>query len=64
MVKNLVRVTVNLTPELVERVEKYAEKLNINRTAAVSVLLSQALDTQAGMQTLSTLAELSKQEKL
>ncbi len=64
MVKNLVRVTVNLTPELVERVEKYAEKLNINRTAAVSVLLSQALDTQAGMQTLGTLAEIAKQEKL
>lgn len=63
MVKNLVRVTVNLTPELVEKVERYAEKLNINRTAAVSVLLSQALDAHSGMDALRSAVELAKQEK-
>lgn len=62
MVKNLVRVTVNLTPELVDRVEAYAERMNVNRTAAVSVLLSDALDQKQAMGTLNAMMEEFKKQ--
>lgn len=40
----LKRVVMNLDENLVKKVDAYAEKLHINRTAAVSVLLSQACE--------------------
>ena len=63
MAKKLIRVTVNLTPELVERIEDYAEKVNVNRTAAVSVLLSNALDQQKAMTSINTLMDIYNAEK-
>lgn len=41
---SLQRVVMNLDEDLVKKVDAYAEKLHINRTAAVSVLLSQACE--------------------
>ncbi len=63
MVKNLVRVTVNLTPELVERIEAYAGKVNVNRTAAISVLLSDALDQKETMKTINSMMDIYQEQK-
>ena len=52
MAKDITRVTVNLNSELVNQVDKYAEDMNINRTAAVAVLLSQAVNSQKAMSDL------------
>lgn len=40
----LKRIMINLDEDLVAKVDAYADKLHINRTAAVSVLLSQACE--------------------
>lgn len=57
---NKARFTVNLTHELADAVDKYAESMGINRTSAVSVLLSQALANQKAINDLSELLELYK----
>ena len=47
----------NIPVELLGQVDAYAKKMNVNRTSAVCVLLSQSLDAQMA---LTTLAELTK----
>lgn len=58
------RVTVNLNSELVNQVDKYAEDMNINRTAAVAVLLSQAVNSQKAMSDLGELLTMVKAEQI
>ncbi|EEM0293704.1 hypothetical protein DFQ93_23890 [Salmonella enterica subsp. enterica serovar Typhimurium] len=53
----LQKVQVNLEESLVQQVDAYADTLHVNRTAAVSVLLSMALQ---GIRSLDTLDELTK----
>lgn len=64
MARDITRVTVNLNSELVEQVDKYAEDMNINRTAAVAVLLSQAVNSQKAMSDLGELLTMVKAEQL
>lgn len=64
MAKDITRVTVNLNSELVNQVDKYAEDMNINRTAAVSVLLSQAVNSQKAMSDLGELLTMVKAEQI
>jgi metal-responsive CopG/Arc/MetJ family transcriptional regulator len=64
MARDITRVTVNLNSELVEQVDKYAEEMNINRTAAVAVLLSQAVNSQKAVNELGELLTLVKAEQL
>ena len=52
-----VRLNINVAKELMDKVDDYAEKMAINRTSAVAVLLSNALTTQ---QTMNDLRELMK----
>lgn len=40
------RVVINLDEELVKKIDSYAERMHINRTAAVSALLSSAVSKQ------------------
>lgn len=63
MARDITRVTVNLNSELVEQVDKYAEDMNINRTAAVAVLLSQAVNSQKAMSDLGELLTMVKEEQ-
>ena len=63
MAKDTTRVTVNLNSELVNQVDKYAEEMNINRTAAVAVLLSQAVNSQKAMTDLGELLKLVQEEQ-
>lgn len=41
--KNLKRVTMNLPVNLVEKIDKYAEKMSISRTMAIVLLCSDQL---------------------
>lgn len=63
MSKSITRVTVNLNSELVEKVDKYAEDMNINRTSAVAVLLSQAINEQKVISDMSELLKLVQAEQ-
>lgn len=63
MAKDITRVTVNLNSELVRQVDQYAEDMNINRTAAVAVLLSQAVNGQKAMTDLGELIKMYHAEK-
>lgn len=58
------RVTVNLNSELVKHVDAYGERMGINRTSAVSVLLTQALNEQKAVNDLSELLELVRSGEL
>ena len=64
MAKDITRVTVNLNSELVNQVDKYAEEMNINRTAAVAVLLSQAVNSQKAMSDLGEVLTMVKAEQI
>lgn len=63
MAKEVTRVTFNLPSSLVEQVDKYGNEMNINRTSAVSVLLSQALKSQKAMSDLGDLMKAYKDEQ-
>lgn len=62
MAKEVTRVTFNLPKGLVDDVDAYGESMNINRTSAVSVLLSQALKAQKGMDDIGEIVRLAKLE--
>lgn len=63
MAKETTRVVVNLNSELVKQVDSYAESMNINRTSAVAVLLSQAVNSQKAMNDLGELLRVYQEEK-
>lgn len=62
MAKEITRVTVNLNSDLVRQVDSYADSMNINRTAAVAVLLSQSLNGQKAMTDLGEFVKLYQDE--
>ncbi len=64
MAKDTIRVTCNLSSDLVQKIEDYAEQNGINRTSAVSVLLSQALQGQQAMSDLNKLVKIYERENL
>lgn len=63
MAKPKARFTVNLTTELADQVDAYAEDMGINRTSAVSVLLSMALNSQKAMSDLGKLMKAYEEEQ-
>ncbi len=56
------RMGINIPTELLDRVDEYASKMAINRTSAVCVLLSQALDSQKAMSNLDELLRLYQEK--
>lgn len=63
MGKDVKRVTFNVPVDLMDRVDVYADSLSINRTSAVCVLLSMALDGQKAMKTMDELLKVVKEEQ-
>lgn len=60
-----VRVNTTMDPDHLARIDSYAEKMGITRSAAICVLTGQALDGQDGIRALSQLAEdIRKEERL
>jgi len=63
--KSVKKVTMNLSEELLERIEAYADTINVNRTSAMSVLMSEALDQKAALNAVNDLMPLiTRLEKL
>lgn len=58
-----VRVNATMDQEHLARIDAYAEKMGINRSAAICVLTGQALDGQDGIRALAQLAEDVRQEQ-
>lgn len=57
------RLGINIPTDLMERLDEYAYKMNINRTSAVCVLLTQAMDNQKAMSDLGELLKLYQQQE-
>ena len=57
---NMTRININIDKGLMNRVDEYATNLSINRTAAVAVLLSNALDTQKSLNSMDELLQILK----
>lgn len=60
---SLVKLYCNIEGDLLKQVDEYAELLHITRTAAVSVLLSRALQVEKLTVSLSALLDAYKAEK-
>ncbi len=54
------RVNINLPNDLIDQVDSYADKMNINRTSAICVLLSQALKQEEVMSKFPDMINLLK----
>jgi hypothetical protein len=48
----LVRLNYNVPKKLIDRVDTYAENMNVNRTSAINMLVSLALDSLNGLDTM------------
>lgn len=60
---SLRKLVCNIDEALMNQLDEYAASLHITRTAAVSVLLSTALQAQKSMNTLEELMKAYKAEK-
>ena len=58
------RMGMNIPTELMNKLDEYADRMNISRTSAVCVLLSQALDSQKAVNDLGELLKLVKAEQM
>lgn len=57
------RMVMNIPVELLSQLDEYASKMNINRTSAVCVLLSQSLNSQKAMTDLGELLRVYQEEQ-
>ena len=57
------RMGINIPTELLEQVDKYASSMNINRTSAVCVLLSEALNAHSTMNNLDAFVKMYQEAK-
>ena len=58
MKKEYVKVTISVNADLLKRIEEFADSLSINRSSAMSVLMSQALEQKGAMNILEGLPKL------
>lgn len=58
------RVNVNLPNDLIDQVDSYATRMNINRTSAICVLLSQALKQEEVISRLPDMLNLLNDTKI
>ena len=58
------RMGMNIPTELMDKLDEDADRMNISRTSAVCVLLSQALDSQKAVNDLGELLKLVKAEQM
>lgn len=58
-----VRFGMNMPAELMKQLDDYADRMNISKSSAVCVLLSQALNSQKAMNDLGELIKLYQEEQ-
>jgi metal-responsive CopG/Arc/MetJ family transcriptional regulator len=61
--RDLTRVNLNFSNELLTQIDEYAKMVGVNRTAAISVLVSQALTAYKMTNTLDYMIQADKAEK-
>lgn len=59
---SLKKLAVNVDEILIEKIDTYAKSMHINRTSAVAVLLTQALDVKENMETFKKMVEVYENE--
>lgn len=59
----LKRVNMNLSEDLIEKIDSYAEIMGITRSAAISVLVSTQLQQQEALGTMKSLVEFVDKEQ-
>lgn len=63
MEKDTTRMIMNISKELLGQVDEYARSMNINRTSAVCVLLSEALNARSTMNNLGAFVQMYQEAK-
>ena len=65
MARELKRLNTNMPVELVARIDEYAERMNVNRTAAINMLVSMALEQRKSImdELLKKISEMEKRAK-
>lgn len=56
------KLIVNMDEDLIAKIDEYAAKLHINRTAAFSVIASQFIDQQNTMNAMQQLIEMTQKQ--
>lgn len=59
----LQRINMNLSDDLVKKIDSYAKDMGINRSAAISVLISTQLQQQDALGTIKSLVEIVDKEQ-
>jgi metal-responsive CopG/Arc/MetJ family transcriptional regulator len=57
------RLNLNLTDDVVNRIDVYAKKIGVSRTAAISFLIVQGMQVESFPESLEKLVEVSKRVK-
>ena len=55
MSRELKRLNINMPVELIAELDEYADKINVNRTAAINMLVSTALEQKNAMSVMDEL---------
>lgn len=63
MAREVKRININVPVETLERIDTYANNMSVNRTSAILVLLTQAMDSQKAMTDLGELLKLYQDEQ-
>lgn len=62
--KQTKKIVINVTEDLFNRVEEFSAEMNLNRTAGVTVLISQALDYIRMTKNMNELVKITQSEQL
>ena len=63
MAREVKRININVPLDTLDRLDDYADRMSINRTSAILVLVNQALDAQKGINTLDELLRMVKENE-
>lgn len=63
MARELKRLNMNMTVELLEQVDLYADKMNLNRSSAINLLVSSALEQKNVVEVLTKVMIQMQEEK-
>lgn len=59
-----VKLSITMHPDVLSRVDAYASKMGIGRSAALAVLSTQALDGQDGIRAIGEMVEVFQQSQM
>lgn len=57
------RINLNMPNDLLVKVDGYANRMNVNRTSAICVLLNMALDSQKAVSDIAELLKIIQNEQ-